>query len=132
MLPVYVYASLVPLICNVLFKKIKKLSLAGNTCVDPPDNVVNDVSIPSNVTVSTFTWKYGVDAVVFTIPFKFPVFVPTFTVIVVVVTAVIATAVLYAGSLVRGYVFCDVLLSLAHVNVIELAAIVTVSLVVSE
>ena len=112
--------------------KIKKLSFAGNTCVDPPDSVVNVVSLPSNVTSPTFIWKNGCTDAVLVIPFKLPLLVPTFTVIVVAVTAVIATAVLYAGSLVRGYVFCDVLLSLAHVNVIELAAIVTVSLVVSE
>ena len=116
----------------MLFKNIKKLSLAGNICVDPPDFVVNVLSFPSNATSETPTWKNGCCDVVLVIPFKLPVLVPTFTVIVVAVTAVIATAVLYAGSLVRGYVFCDVLLSLAHVNVIELAAIVTVSLVVSE
>ena len=86
MLPVYVYASLFPLICNVLFKNIKKLSLAGNICVDPPDNVVNSVSTPSNVVSAIPIWKYGLDANVFVIPFKFPRLVPTFNVIVVGVT----------------------------------------------
>ena len=128
------YASLVPFICNVLFKNIKKLSLAGNVCAElnPPDVIVNLLSLPSNVTSDTPIWKVGVIDAVLVIPVRFPVLVPTFTVIVVGVTAVIAIAVLYAGSVVRGYVFCAVLLSLAHVNVNELAAIVTVLLVVSE
>ena len=56
--------------------------------------------------------------------------IPTLTVIVVAATAVIAKAVLYAGSVVLGYV-CDVaLLSLVHVKDNLLAPIVTVLLVV--
>ena len=86
MLPVYVYAWSVPLTCNVLFKNIKKLSLAGNICVDPPDIVVNDVSIPSSVSLPTFTWKNGCVDAVLVIPVKFPVFVPTLNVFVVGVT----------------------------------------------
>ena len=59
-LPVYVYASVVPLICNVPLRNIKKLSDAGSTCVLPPDCVVNVVSVPSKVTLPTLIWKSGV------------------------------------------------------------------------
>ena len=72
---------MLPFICNVLFKNIKKLSLAGNTCVDPPDCAVNVLSNPSNVTSATPIWKNGCVDEVLVIPVKFPVFVPTFNVI---------------------------------------------------
>ena len=67
-LPVYVYASVVPLIWNVPFKNIKKLSDAGSICVLPPDCVVNAVSTPSKVTLPTLIWKSGdVDTVLVTL-----------------------------------------------------------------
>ena len=51
------YALVVPLICNVLFKNIKKLSEAGKDCVDPPDFIVNVVSDPSNVPYTFISYE---------------------------------------------------------------------------
>ena len=65
----------------MLFKNIKKLSLAGNACVDPPDNILNVVSTPSNVQSETPIWKNGCVDVVLVIPVKLPLLVPTFNVI---------------------------------------------------
>ncbi|BCU95389.1 MAG: hypothetical protein CM15mV8_2330 [Caudoviricetes sp.] len=71
-LPVYflcVSFSLFNLQCAV--QKYQEIITFGNTCVDPPDNVVNSVSPPSNVVSATLFGKNGLCKCLSNFPLSF-------------------------------------------------------------